>query len=132
MIGKVYLLLISGVISLAILILNWIGTFTLCGGKEYGQCMDNTYSLLLILFPVIPVFFVALIIYFTHEEIYRSWFKFARWWIPLSMFLVLITPQYGGGLFNPIQKGSVAVATSALFVFISLVIITVKYLRTRV
>lgn len=66
------------------------------------------------------------------DEIYQMWFKFARWWVPVSMFLIFITPEYGGGLFNPIQKGSVAVGLSALFFLISLIIIAIQYFRTRI
>ncbi len=45
------------------------------------------------------------------------------------MLLIFITPQYGGGLFNPIQKGGVAFALTALFLVISLVILGLKHFR---
>jgi hypothetical protein len=131
MITKKNLLLISGVVTAALFLSNWIGTFKLCGGIEYGQCMDITYAAIINFVPVIGVFVISLVTFWMSDQIYRTWFKFARWSVPLSMFLILITPEYGGGLFNPIQKGSVAFALTILFFVISLIIILIKFIRLR-
>ncbi len=64
------------------------------------------------------------------EEIYRAWFKFARWWIPLSMLFILIAPEYSQDLLYPIEKGGVAFVSSSIFFIVSTIIITVKYFRS--
>jgi hypothetical protein len=65
------------------------------------------------------------------EEVYQAWFRFARWWIPLSMVLILISPEYSGDWMYPITKGTVAFLTSGIFIVVSVLIIFVKLLRSR-
>ncbi|MDP3646097.1 MAG: hypothetical protein Q8R25_03345 [bacterium] len=131
MLSKKYLLWASGFIAALLLVGNWVGTFRLCGGTEYGQCMDVLYSTVVNFFPIIAVFLITLIIYWMRDEIYQAWFRFARWYVPIAMLLILITPEYGGGLFNPVQKGSVAFVLTALFFVVSLLLIAVKHFRQR-
>src|SRR5258708_3605143 len=108
MIEKRYLLGFSGFITALVLVTNWLGTFKLCGGVEYGQCMDTAAGAILTFLPILAVFAISLVTYKMRGDIYRTWFKTARWYVPIAMLLILITPEYGGGLFNPIQKGSVS------------------------
>ena len=103
----------------------------ICPSYSYSSCQDMSNQVGEILIPIVALFILSFVIYWTREEVYRTWFRFARWWVPVSMVLIFITPEYGGGLFNPIQKGSVAFITSALFVVISLVIIVWKFSSTR-
>ncbi len=131
MIAKAQLLWVSGLITVLLLVSNWTGTFRLCGGTEYGQCMDVLYSIIVNFIPFLAVFSLSLITYKMRDEVYRTWFKFARWYVPLSMLLILITPEYGGELFNPIQKGSVAFLLTALFFVVSLLIVAIKYFRRQ-
>ncbi len=112
--------------------------FLLAFSKEIGFCPSYSYSYCLdilnqsaeILIPILAALLFCLITYWMRDEVYRTWFRFARWAIPLSMFLILITPEYGGGLFNPIQKGSVAFVLTALFFIISLAVILIKHFRS--
>lgn len=86
----------------------------------------------LFLFPF--VFFFSLITYKMREEVFRAWFNFTKWWVPISIFLILITPGSSGGGFgipSVFDKGFLAFILSALFFIISLVIITRKSLRFR-
>lgn len=126
------ILLGVGLIGLVVLI---IATFSkeigLCPAYDYSICQDISNQIAEILFPLIPIVLLSLITYWTRDSVYQAWFRFARWWVPLSMLLILITPEYGGGLFNPIEKGSVAFVSSAFFFLISLVIIAWKYFSTR-
>src|SRR5438105_61983 len=128
--SKRNLLWLAGGVTVILVVFDYAGTDTLCGGKQYTGCMQNLHSFLLIFLPIIPLFILTLLVWM-RDEIYRTWFKFARWWIPLSMVLIFITPEYGQGLFDPIVKGTVAFLTSALFVVISLGIIIVKYFTAR-
>ena len=77
------------------------------------------------------LFILSLITYWMREEVYRAWFKFARWWIPLSMVLILISPEYSHDWMYRIEKGTVAFATSLIFVIVSLIIIITKLASSR-
>jgi len=80
--------------------------------------------------PVILIF--SVFTYFLREEIFRSWVLFAKWWVPLSIVLTLITPETTGSSFVPFfGRGHVALAMSGLFFIISLLIIAWKYVATR-
>src|SRR3989344_3055223 len=124
MISKKTLLWSSGIITAILIILNWIGTFKLCGGQEYGQCMDFSYSLIIGFFPVIPLFILSFITYKMREEVYRAWLRFSYVWIPLSMILIFLAPQYASDWMFPIEKGTVAF-------FSSLLLIIWKYFSSR-
>lgn len=130
MISKKILLIVSGIGTVVLLILNWIGTFKLCGGQEYGQCMDLIYSIMMNFFPIIPLFLLSLITYKMRNEVYRAWLRFVYVWIPLSMFAILIAPEYSSDWMFPVVKGTVAFYSSLLFVIISLVLIIWKYFYT--
>lgn len=82
------------------------------------------------LFPIIPLFILSLITYKMRGEVYSAWLKFTYVWIPLTMFMILIAPEYGNA-FLPIEKGTVAGFFSLLYILISLIIIIWKYFATR-
>lgn len=79
----------------------------------------------------IPLFLFSLITYRMREEVYQTWFRFVRWWIPLSMLLIFLAPEYSNDWMYPIEKGSIALLTSAIFCVVSLVIIAAKYISLR-
>ena len=100
-----------------------------------GWCQvrdDNTLGFILFVFsPLAPVFLFSLITYPLREETFRSWLRFAKWWVPMSMLLVLITPDGQGGGYMPslIDKQVVAFLTSVVFIIISTVIIVYRSLK---
>ena len=73
----------------------------------------------------IPLFLLSLITYKMKDIIFQAWFKFARVWVPLSIILIILSPEYGNSLL-PVEKGSVSFFMSALFLIISLIIIAYK------
>ena len=79
----------------------------------------------------IPLFLFSLITYKMREEVYQAWFRFVCWWIPLSVLLIFIAPEYSHDWLYPIEKGSVALLTSAIFLIVSLLIIVAKYISLR-
>ncbi len=105
--------------------------FNVC--YENLACREGLMSWIKIFSPYIhlfiPLFLFSLITYWMREEIYKSWFRFARWFIPLSMLLTLIAPEYSSDWLYPIVKGTVALLTSIIFAALSLLIILIKYLR---
>ncbi len=79
----------------------------------------------------IPLFFLSLITYKMRDGVYRAWIRVVYVAIPLSMLLIFLAPEYSTDWMFPIEKGTVAFFSSALFVAISLVIIAWKYLSSR-
>jgi len=78
--------------------------------------------------PFFPLFLLSLITYFMREEVFRSWVRFAAWWIPISMVLIFITPTENGSFGFPslTSPGFTAFILSALFLIISLFFILWK------
>lgn len=94
-------------------------------------CID---TLVLLLSPVLPAFIFSLITYFMRDAVHKAWARFSLVFVPVSMLLILITPESGGGGFGPsisFGKGDTAFLASVLFVLISMGIIIVQYIRTR-
>lgn len=130
MLTKKNLLFISGTLSAILLIVDILGTDRLCGGNQYTACMQDLHLYFLLLLPVFPLFILTIMMFFVRFETYEPWFRFARLWIPLSMLAIFFAPEYSNFM-NPIEKGSVALITSALFILISLVIIGLKYFSLK-
>ena len=119
--------------------IGMIGTFVAstrgfalwCNNNDWN-CRDNndSVSLFFIIFLVVLIF--SLITYFLREEIFCSWIKFTYFWIPISIFLVLIIPGGGGNGAFPslIDKELVSILMSGLYFIISLTMIVfgvIKY-----
>ncbi len=128
---KKSVLLGSGIISILLIILDRVGTFRLCGANEYGSCMDVVYNTIIFFLPVLPLFFFSLITYKMSETVFQDWWRFARIFIPLAMFLILITPAYTHNWMFPVVKGTVAVTLSALLVLISIIRIILVHRRLK-
>src|SRR3989344_7961119 len=131
MMNKRTLLIGSGVVTIVLFVLNWIGTFKLCGGQEYGGCIDLAYGTIINFLPVIPLFLFSLVTYRMRDEVYRTWSRFAYVWIPLSMVLILLSPEYGSDWMYPIEKSTVAFVSLIIFTFASLSIIVWKLTDSR-
>lgn len=127
MLNRKTFFLITSITSLALVISNYIGTFNICGGNEYGSCMDVTYGIILIFCPFIPAFVLTTALTWAPYSLYESWFRFARWWIPLSMLAIFLTPEYSHDWMYGIEKGMVAFAMSTMFIVVSILIIAVTY-----
>lgn len=125
--NSVYISLVGAIIFFASAFSKEVG---ICPSYNYSSCLNLSNQFSEILLPFFAVLLLSLITYWMRDEIYQTWFRFARWAVPLSMFLILITPEYSGGLFNPIQKGSVSFALTTLFFLISLLIILTQYFRS--
>ena len=78
----------------------------------------------------VTLFFLSLLTYSIRDETYKIWFRFSRIWVPLTVLLVLITPEYSNSLI-PIEKGAVSFIFSILFLLISLIIIITKSLSSK-
>lgn len=130
MISKKTLLAVSGILSVLIVAMGTLEPFRLCGGL-WRECMDLNYIIDLLFLPIIPLFILALITYKMRDEVYRAWLRFAYVWIPLSMLLIFLAPEYSTDWMFPVVKGTVAFFSSILFVIISLILIVWKYVVAR-
>ena len=127
--------LISVVFSAVWFIINYNGTYFWCDiiirDGHYGHCPFILADVLDIFLVVIPFSIFSLITYPMKEEIFQSWWKFSRIWMPLSMLSILISPSYANNWMFPIEKGNVAFFLSLAFVCISVFIIINQLFKIR-
>jgi uncharacterized protein (DUF983 family) len=103
-----------------------------CGQYDY-ICQDSFEPFFSVALIFLPVLLFSLITYKMREEVSRAWIRLVYIWIPISIFLTLITHKSGGGWGVGIswEKGTTAALSSSLFFFISLIIIIYKYFAVR-
>ncbi|MCK9351167.1 MAG: hypothetical protein WCT49_01070 [Candidatus Paceibacterota bacterium] len=102
--------------------------------RNIGTCSQSYDATATNFFLFLPILFFSLITYKLREETFRAWLHFAYWWVPLSMFLTLITPESRGGGFGPQiswGKEDTAFVFSGLFAIISLILIIYKSIKLR-
>lgn len=87
---------------------------------------------------MIPVFFFSLITYKMQDEVFRSWWGFARWFVPVIVLVTLFQNMQsgGGGLgIGGAVSGAfdflVLVLLYAIFVIVSIVRIVSGYFRSK-
>src|SRR3989344_8555185 len=135
MISKKILLVVSGLLRVGLLIWNYVGNYRACDFFMNGGSVSNCPLVLtgigINLLPIIPLFLLSLITYKMREEVYRAWLRFAYVWIPLSLLLIFLAPEYTYDWMFPVVKGTVAFFTSLLFVVLSLIIILMSWWRWR-
>lgn len=126
---KKNILFIAGIISAILLGINQVGVYKMC--SNMFECTELLSKSVLILFPIIPLFLFSLITYKMREEIFQSWWRFARIWIPISMVTILLAPSYTHNWMFPITKGSVAFFLSGIFIVVSLVKIVLEWMKSK-
>jgi len=105
-----------------------------CNAKWCQIRDDDFFGLVIYIFaPLAPLFLFSLITYFLREEVFQAWLRFVKWWIPLSILLVLIMPDGQGGGYMPslIDKQTIAFLMSSIFIFVSTVKIISKSIELR-
>lgn len=125
----------------AIYVVCFIGAFliseVICKAKWCRIHDDDFVGLILIIFfPFIPVFLLSLITYKLREEVFRAWWNFARWFVPIIMLVTFLlnSAHRGGGIagaaaggFNILILGIFYV----IFVITSLVKIAGAYRKNK-
>ncbi len=83
----------------------FVGAFliseVICKAKWCRIHDDDFIGLTLIIFsPFIPVFLLSLITYKLREEVFRAWWNFARWFVPIIMLVTFLlnSTHRGGGI----------------------------------
>lgn len=79
----------------------------------------------------LSILVISVLIYKVRDEVFRAWVKFATWWAPVQIFLVLIFPVSGGGYLISIDKQFAAIILSGLFTIVSLLLIIWKWFASR-
>ena len=128
---KKNVLFASGIILAVLFGLEYVGTYALCdfiisNGHE-GNCPFVLSDIEIILSPILALFIFSLITYKMRDEIFQSWWRFARVWVPLSMIVTFFTPSYTHNWMFPIVKANVALLLSAIFIIVSFIKITQAY-----
>lgn len=62
---------------------------------------DDPLGLIFFIFlPLLPTFLLSLITYRMKDEVFRAWWRFARWWAPviIAVTLLLENADSGGGI----------------------------------
>ena len=99
-----------------------------------SNCLVGMNIFSILFFFSSTTFFSLIPLYFLKEGVYLSWKKFALWYIPIVAIILLISPQSGGGGFNPgygFDQESLTFFFSGLFAVISLILITYKSIKLR-
>ncbi len=107
-----------------------LGAYWKCFIGNHG----DLYSLGETLFVLsITLLFVSFLVTFVSHVVFNSWLRFAAWWIPLSIILIVITPETGNSWMPLyfIGKGTVTVLMASLFTIISLILIAWKTFAVR-
>ncbi len=131
--AKNLVFLVSGIGCGAVLTFLLLVLNDSCGVNKV-LCKDiyTQIASFLFLFPFVFIF--SAITYFLREEIFRLWLKFTYYWIPISIFLVLIIPGGGGNGAFPslIDAELVSILMSGLYFMVSLIIVIFGLVKHRV
>ena len=103
-----------------------------------GYCLEYTLfcsrahddSLAATLLVFTPLLLLSIITYKMRNEVYDTWIKFAYVWVPLTIILTILSPEYSLSLL-PITKGVVSFFMSASFLVISLIMIIYRFVSIR-
>lgn len=128
---KKKLLIGSSILAIGVLFFDYIGTYGWCDyfipNGHQGNCPFILFDLEVLFLPFLPLFLFSLITYRMREIVFQAWWRFARIATLLSIGLIFIAPSYSHDFMFPIEKGSVALITSAFFVIMSAIILIRAY-----
>ena len=96
------------------------------GEKTVEWCELLVFSLV----PFFPLLLLSLFTYFMKDEVFRAWWNFARWWVPVIIGVTLFVQNAGGGGGWGMNGGAFDVFFIGIFYFIFIVVSLVKIVRT--
>lgn len=92
-----------------------------------GYTIKYCETIISLLLPFTITIPFSLITYKMRDEIFHTWMRFTYWWVPISVFLILITPESHGGGFGPsLSFGKIdaaAIFATLYFIFSSVTIL---------
>jgi len=86
---------------------------------EITSVLGPSFLILCVVFPF------SLVTYFLRDEVFQIWMRFSRWWIPMTIFLTIITPS-GNGLYAGVGGEITAMFLGGIYTFVSAFLIIVK------
>lgn len=102
--------------------------------REFGISY-SVYKLIVepLFFMSASLSFVAFFLFFVRDQIFSAWLTFAKWWIPLTIVSIIISPTDGSGAFFPAfsSKELTSIWMSGLFVSLSLILIAFKHFTLK-
>lgn len=102
--------------------------------RKYIWNSSNLILKLLLITP--PIFLFSLITYKMRDEVFRAWWRFARWWVPviIGITLLLNDTVKGGDFPATVGRGFnmlIIIFFYIIFIVISLVKIFNMYFKTK-
>lgn len=115
----------------SLLVISWSCHADWCRVREDDPLGVVFFTLL----PLLPLFIISSITYRMHERVFRAWWNFAQWWVPVIVvvtFIVNAQPHNGSffnmdAFFNAVIIGFFYV----IFVLVSLIKIVRAYRGLR-
>jgi hypothetical protein len=129
--SKKILLCVSVIFSVLFIISLYSIEIKICQPYDYSICSEysNIFGEEILIF--IPILILSLITYKMRDEIFGLWSKFTYIWLPLTLILVSIAPEYMNSWLPIYEKGFVSFIMSAIYLLASCVIIVVKYISLK-
>jgi len=123
-------------------IAGFVAGLILTAPEHVGLCGEYKYSCQDVLGAIgqpvgllsLSLIIISIILFFTKEQVFKIWKRFAVWFLPIILFFILITPAGCGGLLGAgclFDKEIATMTFSGLFFIISLLIITIKSISLR-
>ncbi len=96
MMTKKSVLIISGIGGGLFVLLLLSLLYDFCG--PYRHVCKSVYTPIAYAFFSFPfVFLLSLLTYWAKDELFRAWWNFARWWVPVIVVVTLLLENAGGG-----------------------------------
>lgn len=125
-------ILISSIIAVGIfgvLYTNYL-PHTYCPTVSVSDCADYFAAWKVTFLISIALLPIAILAFLFQEKVFILWRKFTIIYLFIYLFSILITPSYGGD-FIKIEKGTVAIFLSILYVVLSISVILYKARKVR-
>lgn len=123
--------LIVGFILASSDFLAYCRKFEFCNSKILGE-----YIGVPLLFLSSAVFVFSIISIKLRDEVFQSWKRFTKYFIPIAYIIILLTPTWGSGGFGPgfggfPDKETMTYWLTTIFSLVSLILVIVKSWRLR-
>lgn len=133
LIGSLVALVVAYILANPVFFHICVNTYTF---GNYVGCLDKFSSLISILLASasIPIFLLSLITYKMRDEVFRAWWNFARWWVPVIIIITFLLENASGGGTLGMNKDFTAFILIILYsvlVITSLVKIVRTYIKTK-
>lgn len=99
--------------------------------NENGHTTKYCGLITLSILPLISLIPFSVILYFFRDEVFRAWWSFARWWVPVIVIVTLWIAKAGGGGGWGMNGGAFDAFFLGIFYFIFVVVSLIKIVRSH-